>query len=102
MHCRVEHKSGKFKGYVSLVHATNTSTGRDALWECLLHIQSQMNDPWVVLGDFNVVLNDEEKMVEQGPVIGIANELQGFLDRVELGDLKFYGLKYTWSNHHTW
>lgn len=48
-----------------------------------------------MMGDLNVGLNEEEKLVERGSVHGITNELSDFLEHVDLSDLKYYGLKYT-------
>lgn len=67
-----------------MVYVANTSVGRVDLWESMLQIKRQMISPWLVLSEVNVVLNEDEKMVEQGPVTWLTNELQNFLDSAYL------------------
>ena len=71
---------------------------RKGVWENLSAFLESVKGPWVCFGDFNVVINDEEK---QGGVKGNTSTLN-FLQEImfELGavDLGFSGNKFTWTN----
>lgn len=72
------------------------------LWENLINLSQGITQPWVLLGDLNVVLNSTEKVVEAGELPAVSTELQEFLGASGLEDLRYYGQRFTWTNHHTW
>lgn len=59
-------KSGQFRGYISVIYACNTKEEQHRLWETLVEVGQQMKDPWLLLGDFNVILNASERLHESG------------------------------------
>lgn len=84
-----QHLSIKFKQdggtqevVVTSVYAKCDATQRGELWEALQQVAEGNNLPWLVGGDFNVILNQKEK-------------LWG------LNDMGFSGSKYTWWNGRT-
>lgn len=85
-----------------MVYALNTNEGRAGLWNDLLHLKQSITLPWIVMGDLNVVLSSDEKMLEDGSVAVVTNELREAIEQTELVDLKYYGQHFTWSNGHTW
>lgn len=102
MHCLIRCRDGSFEGLVTVVYAYNTREHRRALWESLVALSQSITQPWTVLGDLNVVLSQEEKVVEEGSALAVSTELSDFLCEAALEDMKYYGQKFTWSNHHTW
>ncbi|XP_062075575.1 uncharacterized protein LOC133779657 [Humulus lupulus] len=81
--------------YVSFVYGFNEEEGRVELWKELPECVTQ--DPWLALGDFNDILNKEER-------IGVKvkyNKSVAFrqcIERCNLEDVKFTGSFYTWNN----
>uniref|UniRef100_A0A2N9H629 Reverse transcriptase domain-containing protein n=1 Tax=Fagus sylvatica TaxID=28930 RepID=A0A2N9H629_FAGSY len=71
---------------------------RKGVWENLSAFLESVKGPWVCFGDFNVVINDEEK---QGGVKGntsTPNYLQEIMFELGAVDLGFSGNKFTWTN----
>lgn len=67
------------------------------LWHDLCEIGARMADPWIVLGDFNNVLNKNER---HGSSVSLA-EVHYFrqcVDSCDLQDLKATGPFFTWTN----
>ncbi|XP_059458257.1 uncharacterized protein LOC132187840 [Corylus avellana] len=71
---------------------------RKESWALLRHLSSYMPLAWLSMGDFNEILNDEEK-------IGVCRQprwqMEAFRDAIEgcrLDDLGAVGHKFTWSN----
>ena len=61
IHCLVTCKSTSNKFYFSFVHGLNKLVERRNLWRNLCRFNSFIDLPWLLLGDFNVVLKGEEK-----------------------------------------
>ncbi|GKA31462.1 RNA-directed DNA polymerase, eukaryota, reverse transcriptase zinc-binding domain protein [Tanacetum coccineum] len=61
MHFEVNFSHDHRKQFVSFVYAKNFERDRKPLWRNLSeHNMLVSNDPWVVLGDFNVIMNTDE------------------------------------------
>ena len=81
--------------YCTFVYGSNDSHEREDMWKSINQIST--NDPWVILGDFNVVLNLDERI---GSPVRLS-EVKDFRECVEkcgLGDIKQAGRFYTWNN----
>lgn len=47
---------------VTMVYAKCNATTRLRLWDDIYAISNNMTDPWIIGGDFNVIINEEEKI----------------------------------------
>lgn len=83
---------------LSVVHASNNETERAILWSQLRNIQSNEAEPWVCLGDFNEVINIEEKKAV-GTINLHASGLKEFCLDMGLLDVNSIGVFDTWSNN---
>ena len=67
-------------------------------WSVLRHLSSQINLPWVCIGDFNEITKLSEKL---GGALRPEYQMQNFKDCLDvcgLKDLGYSGLPYTWCN----
>ncbi|XP_059285190.1 uncharacterized protein LOC132038554 [Lycium ferocissimum] len=85
---------------ITIVYTRCTQRERLELWDSLEDIATNMNmnRPWMIGGDFNVIMSEEEKY--RGLAVG-ANETQDFnlcMQNCEMQDFGFKGSKYTWWN----
>lgn len=94
-HCKIE-PTGPCPGFFcSFVYGYNELAAREVLWRELEAFK--YDDPWIVMGDFNSVLNLDER-------IGVplrASEMQLFRDCItqcKLYDVKYTGRFFTWTN----
>lgn len=46
---------------LTAVYASPSEVGRKNLWEALQNIADNMNEPWLIVGDFNEVASITEK-----------------------------------------
>ncbi|XP_060202217.1 uncharacterized protein LOC132630676 [Lycium barbarum] len=82
----------------TLVYAKCDRTERIELWESLYHLASDMTLPWLVGGDFNVIVHEEEKY---GGLPVTLNEVEAFrhcIQSCNLSDLGYKGNIFTWWN----
>jgi len=72
---------------------------RRPLWERMLHYADTRNDvPWCVVGDFNVITHNEEKLGGIPYNMRKSLEFISVIEACGLMDLGFNGPKFTWSN----
>jgi len=83
---------------VTLVYAKCTAVERLRLWKDIYAIGDNHSLPWMVGGDFNVVMGEEEKI---GGLPVYLHEYEDFsfcINSCELNDLHFSGSPFTWWN----
>lgn len=72
---------------------------RHRSWELLRTLCAQSVLPWVVGGDFNEILSNEEKSGGLPRAVGLMDAFREGLIDCDLTDLGFEGRPYTWSNN---
>ncbi|XP_042944611.1 uncharacterized protein LOC122278495 [Carya illinoinensis] len=83
--------------WITFVYAKCNYGERQKLWDDLCGLQSS-NVPWIVIGDFNIIRSDNERIGgHPRPRIAL-EEFNSFIDMVGLTDLGFQGNKMTWCN----
>ncbi|XP_062028872.1 uncharacterized protein LOC133744858 [Rosa rugosa] len=78
-----------------------TTAERDKSWKLLRDLRDLDSLPWVVIGDFNEILNNSEKL--DGPPRA-ERQMRGFREALGYGDLLdlgFQGVMSTWWNSET-
>lgn len=71
------------------------------LWEDIYHLSADIDSPWSIGGDFNVVLNEEEK-IGGLPVQDIDHEdFEACIQGCNLAEVQFKGSPFTWWNGRT-
>ncbi|KAK3182818.1 hypothetical protein Dsin_030104 [Dipteronia sinensis] len=79
------------------VYASNLDEERVALWEFIITNQRKFSAPWIVRGDFNVVLNVVEKLVEP-PIPLYIRHFRKFIDDAKFINIPMLGFPFTWSD----
>ncbi|KAL6134326.1 hypothetical protein ACLB2K_066558 [Fragaria x ananassa] len=73
------------------------ASNRHLSWDLLQALSGDSSLPWIVVGDFNEILHEDEK---EGGLARNPNQIllfQGALDDAELFDLGFRGAPFTWK-----
>ncbi|WMV24325.1 hypothetical protein MTR67_017710 [Solanum verrucosum] len=82
----------------TVIYAKCSAEERLELWDSLYTINSNFSMPWMVGGDFNVILSEEEKI---GGLAVFPQEYEAFafcVNSCELDDISFTGSLFTWWN----
>lgn len=61
-------------------------------------IRNVFSDPWVLFGDFNIILSMGERRGREGPYRDI-EEIRSLVNNLNLIDLPFNGRSFTWFDH---
>ncbi|XP_060200359.1 uncharacterized protein LOC132628609 [Lycium barbarum] len=83
---------------VTMVYAKCSDVERIQLWDSLYLLANNMTALWLVGGDFNVILNEEEKI---GGLPVLPQEYEDFafcLNSCKLHEMPFKGSPFTWWN----
>ena len=101
IHCLATCRVTNFKFCISFVYAFNTLVGKKPLWENLGRFNDTLNDPWLLLGDFNNVLNIVEKC--NGPPVTPyeIGDFQQCCNNLGIIDTSFSDAYLTWTNNST-
>ncbi|PSS17592.1 Ribosome-binding protein like [Actinidia chinensis var. chinensis] len=78
------------------------SVGRRQLWDNLSKFNSTVDLPWLLMGDFNNVLNSEEKTNGLPVSPYEMRDFQRCCYELSISDLRHTGLHYTWTNNSVW
>lgn len=90
---------GRIFWYITVVYASPRFAPRQKLWEDLGEIAESMEDPWVVLGDFNSIMANHERR-GGSPNFAIRG-MRKFYDMIHacnLLDAGFQGSPFTWRH----
>ncbi|XP_010687526.1 uncharacterized protein LOC104901634 [Beta vulgaris subsp. vulgaris] len=96
IHCFLKPVNGDRGFYVTFIYAFNERGRRMKLWEELRMI-IMTSDPWLLCGDFNCVMNTEERIgapVREAEMV----DIRACMIHCGLQDIKASGNFYTWNN----
>ncbi|XP_049396567.1 uncharacterized protein LOC125860610 [Solanum stenotomum] len=94
----IQFKKNEKDFLISAVYARCNAMERLELWEELESIAENVRCPWVIGGDFNVILNEEERLGGLEFTINEAIDFASFISSNALSEVQFSGSKYTWWN----
>ncbi|KAL0402272.1 UNVERIFIED_CONTAM: hypothetical protein Slati_4257100 [Sesamum latifolium] len=91
IHCRVFIRQIHTAVLVSIVYRENDLGVRRDLWRTLSHIADFIYvEPWLVLGDFNAVVDMSEVCGASGDIRSVIEDFQGFLNYTDRWSSAFY------------
>ncbi|CAI9112420.1 OLC1v1012868C1 [Oldenlandia corymbosa var. corymbosa] len=98
VHCWVKNLTTQCWFYVTVVYADYQAQGRIKLWEELKQIADHITGAWLIMGDFNIVINHEERLGGRNEVSTDTDKFKAWMEDGEVWDMPTYGGKYTWWN----
>lgn len=96
IHCEVEN-GGHERWFLTITYGSPNVATTNLLWDALRNIGSDIQCPWISIGDFNAVLFSHER---SSGLLGIDNKDMAFGDffsDLGLVDMHFSGPQFTWS-----
>ncbi|KAF7842450.1 RNA-directed DNA polymerase [Senna tora] len=97
-HCCIE-KQGSRAFCCTFLYANPNNQVKDYCWQKLESIASDMDEPWVVMGDFNSYLFAHEKQGGGAPNNICMDRFSRCISNCNLVDLGFEGPKFTWKRN---
>ncbi|XP_039155806.1 uncharacterized protein LOC104443069 [Eucalyptus grandis] len=98
IHGRLNMSSSNFTCCVSAINGEHTFVHQRPLWDDLIFCDELFQDyAWLVSGDFNAIKDPSDRFGGSNAWIPYFDEFKLCLDQTELEDLKYSGLRFTWS-----
>ncbi|KAK9665929.1 hypothetical protein RND81_14G146600 [Saponaria officinalis] len=97
VHCKITHHVSCSQFHTSFVYASNDGQIRRDLWFDLCRLSLKTTD-WMVLGDFNVDRNVEERVSSHLPMFSDIMEFNQCVLSCGLEDIQGSGCEFTWTN----
>lgn len=82
----------------STVYAKCNRSDRVILWD-YLRLASVTNDPWIIGGDFNVILNIDEKRRGNAVDLQAIQDFRNCIMDSGITEIEFEGNRFTWCNN---
>lgn len=101
MHGRLQLQKGRVI-QLSAVNGLHIIRAKSQLWEDIKRLSSQMNDPWLIMGDFNSILNTDDRPVGSQVQIGEMKDFMEYVNQCNFIELSIVGRNYTWTNRHVY
>lgn len=99
IHTKVEMNAINFSGYLTGVYGDPVASLRKNVWSSISNLRVSNNKAWLCCGDFNEVLNQNEKQGLRPSDDRAIQCFREFLDYNSLQDMNLKGCQYTWSNN---
>ena len=77
------------------VYASPRSAKRHILWNNLIKVADLHNMPWVIAGDFNEPLMEDDKYGGRAVSVSRSQLFKEFLDKCNMIDIGFLGSQFT-------
>lgn len=100
IHCPVENdgSSGRCSWFMTLVYGPPTLSNCSIFWDDLNRIGAIVTEPWLIVGDFNAVLEQKDKKGGRMVASSSYGGFKGMIDDNGLIDFGFIGHPFTWNN----
>ncbi|XP_043721057.1 uncharacterized protein LOC122668579 [Telopea speciosissima] len=102
IHLKVGILGSSLAFHCTAVYAFNTLEGRLELWKDIEEIVAGMIDTWAVMGDFNIVWHQNEKLGGEAILHGAVEDFNACIFNSGLADLKWKGEMFTWMVKKGW
>ncbi|XP_074303039.1 uncharacterized protein LOC141637461 [Silene latifolia] len=97
IHAKVRIKATAKCFFLTMTYAFNEGTDRIGLWNWLNSYAAGCNEPWAIVGDFNIVMNPDERLGGQTK----PEDMEAFVDcmnNCDMVDIQATGAFFTWTN----
>jgi endonuclease/exonuclease/phosphatase family metal-dependent hydrolase len=84
--------------HLTCVYGEPRVENRGLMWDALRNIRASSNLPWLVMGDFNEALWQEEHLSKTPRAVNQMDAFREVLSDCNLVDLRFAGVPYTYDN----
>lgn len=98
IHAIVKVPNSHLNWLFTAVYASPRSAERHILWNNLIKVSELHNLPWVMAGDFNEPLIEEDKYGGRAVSVNRSLLFKECLDKCSMIDIGFTGARFTWTN----
>ncbi|OIS98432.1 hypothetical protein A4A49_60914, partial [Nicotiana attenuata] len=98
--CRVTNICEQTNYIMTIVYEYNSKEERKEFWSYLRDISQRNHMPWLIVGDFNTVLKQDDRIGGNPIIIGEIIDFHDCMEECGLIEIPQSGSRYTWSDRH--
>ncbi|XP_019237273.1 PREDICTED: uncharacterized protein LOC109217477 [Nicotiana attenuata] len=102
IHGKVHNISSSRQFAFTAIYGLHTIAHRCAMWEALRNLDSQMTNPWLIMVDFNAIMDIEDRVNGTTMQENEIKEFRALMEDCRLNELTTVGRSYTWTNSHVY
>ncbi|GAB2209956.1 hypothetical protein Droror1_Dr00027185 [Drosera rotundifolia] len=99
LHCKVRSLDSYVSLVLSFVYGWNSKAHRLKLWQEISSFGASLDEPWLLMGDFNAFSYEDEKTGYTGKDVSPCLDFLDCMNINGLADLRDTGCFFTWYNH---
>jgi hypothetical protein len=84
---------------LSCIYGSPYAFNKSQFWDNMSKLGENFNGPWLCIGDFNMILSQQDKMGGLPYASSSMDFFHDFVNTNGMVDLGFIGTPFTWSNH---
>lgn len=96
-HVKVNESSASPSYYITFIYGPPVQSNRHLLWNWISEVSKTINEPWLLLGDFNQIISAEDKLSSSGMTSGM-NIFKETMEQSDLSLISHQGPNFTWTN----
>ncbi|XP_026392474.1 uncharacterized protein LOC113287838 isoform X2 [Papaver somniferum] len=97
--CHFETSLGDEKIFITCVYRAIDTDEKIRQWNYISEMAQQVNKPWALIGDLNIILDPDEKQGENKASSSSKTIIIQTIDFIGLQDAGYEGAPFTWSNN---
>ncbi|XP_026401924.1 uncharacterized protein LOC113297608 [Papaver somniferum] len=97
--CHFDTKLGDKEVLITCVYGVVDVEDKIEQWSHILDIAQQVNKPWILIGDLNIILDPDEKQGGNKTSSSSKSFILHIIDSLGLQDAGYEGVPFTWSNN---
>ncbi|KAL0014673.1 hypothetical protein SO802_001742 [Lithocarpus litseifolius] len=101
IHALVKVRSSNLSWIFTAIYGSPRHRERCMLWENLYVVANIHNLSWIIAGDFNELMSNDDKFGGRPVNLSRALSFKECMDACNMADLEFQGPRFTWSNGHS-
>ncbi|XP_075109284.1 uncharacterized protein LOC142181060 [Nicotiana tabacum] len=102
IHGQIRIISKAFTFGFSAIYGLHTIKDRLSMWRKLRQIHSLQQGPWLAIGDYNVVLQAQDRQHGTEVRAMETRDFKEYMLDTGMHELQYVGRNYTWTNNHTY
>ncbi|PHU04288.1 hypothetical protein BC332_25110 [Capsicum chinense] len=87
---------------LTTVYGRHTIAARQPLWSVLRAIHTQVQEPWLIMGDFNSILTSENREMGNPVQEYEIRDFREFTEECNISEMPAVGRSFTWTNEHVY
>lgn len=101
IHALINHDPNSPDWYFTGIHCPCNPSKKARFWNCINDLHVSSPSPWLIMGDFNSIISQTEKVGGLPFASSSSHDLASELNNLGLIDLGFNGNPFTWNNKRT-